>query len=49
MLELFSYKMTDDTGLCSKPLLEGLDPRNCKFEIRLTKEIGDWIAGFTSK
>lgn len=40
--------MTDDTGFAPNPFWRVLTLATCKFEIRLTKEIGDWIAGFTS-
>ena len=41
--------MTDDTGFAPNPFWGFLTIATCKPCIRLAKEPGDWIAGFTSK
>jgi hypothetical protein len=46
---LFSYKMTHDTGFAPNPFFNILTIATCKPMIRKYKQIGDWIAGFTSK
>jgi hypothetical protein len=46
---LFSYKMTHDTGFAPNPFHGILSLANCKPQIRLKKDIGAFIAGFTSK
>jgi hypothetical protein len=48
MLRLFSYKMTHDTGFAPNPFWGELTLATCKPQIRLSKDKGDWIAGFTS-
>ncbi len=47
-LRLFSYKMTHDTGFAPNPFFGLLTLANCKPQIRKSKKINDWIAGFTS-
>ena len=51
MPNLFSYKMTHDTGFAPNPFWGILTIATCKPCIRRanTKNKGDWIAGFTSK
>ena len=48
-MRLFSYKMTHDTGFAPNPFGCTLTLATCKPKIRLHKDKGDWIAGFTSK
>lgn len=48
-LRLFSYKMANDTGFAPNPFHGFLTLANCKPQIRKSKKVGDWIAGFTSK
>jgi len=48
-LRLFTYKLTHDTGFAPCPFHGYLTLANCKPLIRKHKNIGDWIAGFTSK
>lgn len=48
-IRLFSYKMTHDTGFAPNPFHGIITLSCCKPGIRKTKQIGDWIAGFTSK
>jgi hypothetical protein len=45
---LFSYKMTHDSGFAPNPFGGVLTIATCKPQIRLYKNRGDWIAGFTS-
>ncbi|QJI45645.1 hypothetical protein HKK52_26280 [Pseudomonas sp. ADAK2] len=47
-MELFSYKMTHDTGFAPNPFGHTLTLATCKPSIRLHKRVGQWIAGFTS-
>ena len=49
MTRLFSYKLTHDTGFAPNPFWGELTLSTCKPKIRLAKQKGDWIAGFTSK
>mgnify|MGYP005847603867 CR=1 FL=1 len=46
---LFSYKLANDSGFAPNPFHGFLTLANCKPQIRRSKKIGDWIAGFTSK
>ena len=46
---LFSYKMTDDVGFAPNPFHGFLSLATCKPKIRLKKDKGNYIAGFTSK
>ncbi len=47
---LFSYKMEHDTGFAPNPYGKTLTLATCKSYMRRTKrEVGYWIAGFTSK
>ena len=48
-MQLFSYKMTHDTGFAPNPFGCTLTLATCKPKIRLHKDKGEWIAGFTSK
>lgn len=41
--------MTDDTGFAPNPFFGILTLATCKPGIRLTKKVGDYIAGFTSE
>jgi Nucleotide modification associated domain 2 len=45
---LFSYKMTHDTGFAPNPFHDILSLATCKPQIRLKKQKGHYIAGFTS-
>jgi hypothetical protein len=47
-MKLFSYKMTHDTGFAPNPFGHTLTLATCKPAIRKKKEVGEWIAGFTS-
>lgn len=47
-IRLFCYKQTHDTGFAPNPFHGMLTLANCKPQIRKTKKVGDWIAGFTS-
>jgi hypothetical protein len=47
IMRLFSYKMTHDTGFAPNPYGEHLTLATCKPGIRCTKEVSDWVAGFT--
>jgi hypothetical protein len=48
-LQLFSYKMTHDSGFAPNPFFGVLTLATCKSGMRRTKKVGTWIAGFTSK
>ena len=45
---LFSYKMTENSEFAPNPHFGILTLATCKPQIRKTKKIGQWIAGFTS-
>lgn len=45
---LFSYKMTHDCGFAPNPFHKILSLATCKPQIRLKKQVGNYIAGFTS-
>ncbi|MCK9245964.1 MAG: hypothetical protein M0P11_03305 [Anaerolineaceae bacterium] len=47
-MRLFSYKLTHDTGFAPNPFYGVLTLATCKPGIRLTKMVGDWLAGFSS-
>lgn len=47
-LNLYSYKMTSDTGFAPNPFWGMLTLATCKANMRRSKKVGDWIAGFTS-
>lgn len=47
-IRLFSYKQTHDTGFAPNPFHGVLTLATCKPMIRKHKQVGDWIAGFTS-
>ena len=49
MPRLFAYKLAHDTGFAPNPFWGVLTLATCKPLIRLAKQPGDWIAGFTSK
>lgn len=49
MPELFSYKMTSDTGFAPNPFFGILSLATCKPGIRESRKPGDYIAGFSSK
>jgi hypothetical protein len=49
MIRLFSYKLTHDTGFAPNPFWGVMTLSTCKPKIRLSKQKGDWIAGFTSQ
>lgn len=48
-MDLFTYKLTHDTGFAPNPFGHTLTLATCKPSIRLNKLPGQWIAGFTSK
>lgn len=48
-MRLFAYKLTHDTGFAPNPFWGMLTLATCKSAMRLSKEEGDWIAGFTSR
>lgn len=48
MAKLFSYKMTHDSGFAPNPYHGWLTLATCKPGIRLTKKVGQWVAGFAS-
>ena len=47
-IRLFTYKQTHDTGFAPNPFHGICTLATCKPKIRLHKQVGDWIAGFTS-
>jgi hypothetical protein len=47
-MRLFSYKLLHDTGFAPNPFHDVCTLATCKPRIRLSKRVGDWIAGFTS-
>lgn len=47
-MRLFSYKLKYDTGFAPKPFHGVCTLATCKSEMRKSKQVGDWIAGFTS-
>jgi len=47
-MELYSYKLTNDSGFAPNPFFGVLTLATCKPGIRRGKDQGDWIAGFTS-
>jgi len=48
-MRLFSYKLKTDSGFAPNPFFGKLTLATCKPGIRKTKDIKNWIAGFTSK
>jgi Nucleotide modification associated domain 2 len=48
-MKLFSYKMTHDTGFAPNPFHGHLSLATCMPYIRETKQVGHFVAGFTSK
>lgn len=48
-IRLFTYKQTHDTGFAPNPFHGVCTLATCKPRIRLHKQVGDWIAGFTSR
>lgn len=47
--KLYSYKMAHDTRFAPNPLFGVLTLATCKPKMRLNTEVGNWIAGWTSK
>ncbi len=47
-MRLFSYKLTCDAGFAPNPFHGSCTLATCKPQIRRSKGVGDWIAGFTS-
>lgn len=47
-MRLFTYKQTHDSGFAPNPFHGVCTLATCKPRIRLHKQVGDWIAGFTS-
>ena len=48
-IRLFSYKLTHDVGFAPNPFHGVCTLATCKAQMRRSKLVGDWIAGFTSK
>jgi hypothetical protein len=48
LMEVFSYKMTHDSGFAPNPFGHTLTLATCKPYMRKSKGKGQWIAGFTS-
>lgn len=48
-MRLFCYIMTHDVGFAPNPFGKTLTLATCKPGIRLTKNIDDWVAGFSGK
>lgn len=48
-MRLFSYKLINDSGFAPNPFFEALTLATCKPQMRKSKKVGDWIAGFTSE
>lgn len=48
-MRLFSYKMTDDVGFAPNPFGGVLTLATCKPKMRQTKQVGDWILGWSSR
>lgn len=47
-MSLYAYKLTHDTGFAPNPFWGVLTLATCKPKMRLKRDKGDWIAGFTS-
>lgn len=47
--KLYSYLMTHDSGFAPNPFFGFLTLATCMADIRRTKNVGDWIAGFAGK
>lgn len=47
-MRLFAYKQTADSGFAPNPFHGACTLATCKPRIRRHKQVGDWIAGFTS-
>lgn len=47
--KLYSYKMAHDNRFAPNPLFGVLTLATCKPKMRLNTEVGNWIAGWTSK
>lgn len=48
-IRLYSYKLKHDSGFAPNPFHGTCTLATCKPQIRESKRIGDWIAGFTSR
>jgi hypothetical protein len=48
-IRLFTYKLTHDTGFAPNPFHGVCTLATCKPRIRLHKDVGDWIGGFSSQ
>lgn len=48
-MPLYSYKMTVDSGFAPNPYGTMMTLATCKPRMRQARQIGDWIAGFTSR
>ncbi len=46
---LYSYLMTHDSGFAPNPFFGSLTLATCMTDIRRTKQVGDWVAGFAGK
>lgn len=47
--KLYSYVMTHDSGFAPNPFFGYLTLATCMADIRRTKSVGDWVAGFAGK
>ncbi len=47
--KLYSYLMTHDSGFAPNPFFSHLTLATCMTDIRRTKSVGDWVAGFAGK
>ncbi|WP_395004635.1 hypothetical protein [Undibacterium sp.] len=47
--KLYSYLMTHDSGFAPNPFHGHLTLATCMTDIRRTKKVGQWVAGFASK
>jgi len=49
MTKLYSYLMTHDSGFAPNPFFGCLTLATCMTDIRRTKKVGNWVAGFAGK
>lgn len=47
--KLYSYLMTHDSGFAPNPFFGYLTLATCMTDIRRTKKVGNWVAGFAGK
>lgn len=48
-IKLYSYLMTHDSGFAPNPFFGYLTLATCMTDIRRTKKVGHWVAGFAGK